>query len=104
MYTFKSISDKNGGLYLILKEDITVAYLRIRFGVVNLYPVVDNDICWGIVLDSWIYDDIDKIDLTEEETSKIFSECENPITEFLEELEKEEEPKSDEYDFEDDAH
>lgn len=91
MYTFKEISDKNGGLYFILKDDVTVAYIRIKFGIVNLYPVVDNDICWGICLDSWIFDDIEKTELTDEESEKIKDECQKYVDEFWSELENEDE-------------
>ena len=88
MYTFEKITDTTGGLYIIKNNEISVAYLRIKYGIVNLYPLIDDEVCWGIILKSWVFDDVDKASLTKEEDKKICSECETPIEEFLEELEE----------------
>ena len=96
MYTFKKIENpKNGGLYIVQQNDEDVAYLRISYGVVMLYPYVDGDVHWGVVLGSWIFDDLKKKELTKEEADKILGECPALIDEFLEELDEAEEPEDD---------
>lgn len=96
MYTFKKIENpKNGGLYIVQKNDEDVAYLRIGYGVVVLYPYVDMEVHWGIVLGTWIFDDLKKKELTKEEADKILGECPALIDEFLEELDEADEPEDD---------
>ena len=87
MYKFEKTSDNTGGLFNVLKNDILVAYIRIKFGVVNLYPVLDDETAWGIVLGSWIVGDIDKTTLTAEEEKNIMYESTLALEEWFEDFE-----------------
>ena len=89
MYTFKDPIEENkikhGGLYDIFDENgEQVAYLRIKYGIVSLYPMIDDEPAWGIVLGTWIFDDYNKTSLTDEEANTIKEESIGLIDEFFE--------------------
>ena len=89
MYTFNYSTEENkqkhGGLYDVLDENgEQVAYLRIKYGIVSLYPMLDDEPAWGIVLGTWIFDDYNKTSLTDEEANTIKEESISLIDEFFE--------------------
>lgn len=87
MYTFEQTNDTKGGLCNVIKNGKTIAYLRIKYGIVTLYPVIDDEVAWGIMLKTWIFDDFEKKTLSKEELDKICNECDEPLNDFLSEQE-----------------
>ena len=86
MYKFEKTTNNTGGLFNVLKDGALVAYIRIKYGVVNLYPILDDEIAWGIVLGSWVFDDINKTTLSDEEEKNILYESTVALEEWFEEF------------------
>ena len=86
-YFVKSEKNKSGRLYDIYEDDnreTRLGVLQMRFGILYLFPVIEEDILWGDVLNSWIFEDVNKSELEEDEKTEIFAKCINEIKEFFE--------------------
>lgn len=87
-YFVKCEKNTNGRLYDIFKdetEENKIGILKMRYGILYLFPVIEDEIMWGVELDAWVFNDMDKNELNEEEQEKIFSECEIDLIEYFSE-------------------
>ena len=85
-YFVKCENNTNGRLYDIFEdetEENRLGVLKLRYGILYLFPVVEDEILWGTELDAWVFDDINKNSLNEAEQIKIFAECVDEIKEYF---------------------
>ena len=80
-------NNKNGHLYNIFENDAQenqIGLLKMRYGILYLFPVINTEVIWGEELGAWVFDDINKRDLNEEEKINIFAKCIDEIKDYFE--------------------
>ena len=89
MYKFvKPENGKDKLFYIYENEELNecIGLIRMKDGIATMFPMIYDEVGWGIPIESWFYDDISKTDLTPDEEAKMLAEAQTAMREYKEEI------------------